>query len=85
MSVHAEETVFFSFICPSCQQEIEAPAGMANLETECPSCAAPIRVPVTSEPGKAQERTAAKDRMASQAQIEAMKSRTIRIELSNNW
>lgn len=85
MSIHAEETVFFSFICPSCQQEIEVPAGMANLETECPSCATLIRVPVASELGKDKARTCTKDRTPSQTQIEAMKSRTIRIELSNNW
>ena len=85
MSIHAEETVFFSFICPSCQQEIEAPSGMANLETECPSCATLIRVPFASELEKTKERTCTKDSTASQTQIEAMKSRTIRIELSNNW
>ena len=40
MNVEVEETTFLSFICPACRQEIEAPADMAEQETECPACAA---------------------------------------------
>ena len=85
MDAHAEETTFLSFICPACHQEIEAPADMADQETECPTCAAVITVPSNSEPGTLWATPAAKSSGPSQAQIDAMKSRTIRIELPDNW
>lgn len=72
MNAHVEETSFISFVCPSCRQEIEAPVELANQETECPACAALIHVPAVHE-------------RPSHAQLEAMKSRTIRIELPGNW
>lgn len=72
MNAHVEETSFVSFICPSCRQEIEAPVELIHRETECPACAATIRVPDAHE-------------RPSRSQLEAMKSRTIRIELPDNW
>lgn len=81
MNPDAEDTVFLSFICPACRQEIEAPVDMANLETECPTCAATICVPAESEPGTLWEKTPPLHPIMTPAQIQAMKSRTIRIEL----
>jgi len=85
MDAHVEETAFLSFICPACHQEIEAPSDMANQETECPTCAARISVPAVSEPGTLWGSPATKSDGPSQAQIDAMKSRTIRIELPDSW
>ncbi len=85
MNAHAEETAFLSFFCPVCRQEIEAPADMAGQETECPACAEPINVPAVSEPGTLWGAPAAKNSGPSQAQIDAKKGRTIRIELPDSW
>ena len=85
MDSHVEETVFLSFICPACHQEIEAPSDMAEQETECPTCAALIKVPAVSAPGTLRGTPDASKEGPSQAQIDAMKSRTIRIELPDSW
>ena len=85
MDLGAEETTFLSFICPACHQEIEAPSDMAAQETECPTCAAIITVPAESEPGTLWAKPTAPLSGSSQAQIDAMKSRTIRIELPDSW
>lgn len=85
MDAHVEETAFLSFICPACHQEIEAPADMANQESECPACAALITVPAASDPGTLWSTRDPKKSGLTQAQIDAMKSRTIRIELPDSW
>jgi len=85
MNAHDDETVFLSFICPACRQEIEAPADMAEQETECPTCASLIHVPSGSEPGTLWGEPLAKKTGPSKEQVEAMKSRTIRIELPDSW
>lgn len=85
MDARVDETAFLSFICPACHQEIEAPTDMANQETECPTCAALITVPNVSEPGTMWGAPSAPSRSPSKEQIEAMKSRTIRIELPDSW
>jgi len=85
MNTHVEETTFLSFICPACQQEIEVPTDMAGQETECPACAALIQVPTFSAPGTLWGSPFVKSNGPSQAQIDAMKSRTIRIELPDSW
>lgn len=66
----AEENSFVSFICTSCRQEIEAAREMVGQTVECPACGARI---VVSPP----------EQGPTQAQMDAMKSRTIRIELSD--
>lgn len=66
----AEENNYVSFICVACKQEIEAPREMIGQTVECPACGARLVV-MPPEQGP------------SQAQMEAMKSRTIRIELSD--
>ena len=40
-----------NFDCPRCGQNLDAPADLAGLFVECPSCAAVIKVPAT--PGQA--------------------------------
>jgi hypothetical protein len=86
MSVQASETAFLSFLCPSCHQEIEAPAEMAGQESECPTCAAAITVPERAAPGTFWDGQSGQGHNEmSQALCDAMKSRTIRIELPERW
>ena len=66
----ADESNFVSFVCISCKQEIEASKDMVGQTVECPSCGARLVV-MPPEQGP------------TQAQMDAMKSRTIRIELSD--
>lgn len=66
----AEHENFVAFICQTCYQEIEAPANTAGQQVECPACGAKLVVPDKSQ-------------APTQAQLDAMKSRTIRIELSD--
>lgn len=66
----SEENSFISFVCTSCSQEIEVATSMAGQTVECPACGARLLVaPSSQQPTK--------------AQLDAMKSRTIRIELSD--
>jgi len=77
MSEQDLDTVFIVFVCPACGQEIEAPATMEKMAIECPTCVAPIRVPArTIQPTQ---------KALSEAQRQAMKSRTIRIELDGDF
>ena len=69
----ADENSFVSFVCVSCRQELEAPRDMVGQTVECPSCGARL---VVMPP---EETTGT----ASPAQADAMKSRTIRIELGD--
>jgi DNA-directed RNA polymerase subunit RPC12/RpoP len=85
MNADVRETAFISFVCPACHQEIEAPADMATQETECPTCAALIQVPAESEPGTPWGAPATPNSKMSKEQVDAMKSRTIRIELPDSW
>ena len=66
----SEEKLFVSFICTSCRQEIEADASKIGQTVECPACGAHL---VVTPP----------EQTPTQAQLDAMKSRTIRIELSD--
>ena len=67
---NAETERFIAFVCDACHQEIEAPEDAAGQQVECPACGAKLVVPVNNQP-------------PAQAQLDAMKSRTIRIELSD--
>jgi len=64
------ENGFTAFICHTCHQEIEAPVETAGQTVECPACGAQLVVPA---PGEG----------PTQAQLDAVKSRTIRIELGD--
>ena len=66
----SEEQHFVSFICTSCRQEIEADASKVGQTVECPACGARLVV-------------APPEQTPTQAQLDAMKSRTIRIELGD--
>ena len=68
----ADENSFVSFVCVTCRQELEAPRDMVGQTVECPSCGARLVVMPPEASGT-----------ASQTQVDAMKSRTIRIELGD--
>lgn len=71
---------FTSFLCPSCSTEIEASLDMVGLETECPACGAKLKVPeANKEDGVVRHGTGDDSRSRTQA----LKSRTIRIELGD--
>ena len=61
---------FTCFLCDHCHTEIEATFDLIGQETECPACGAKLVV-------------APQEQTSTQAQQDAMKSRTIRIELSD--
>ena len=73
------EDGFTSFQCTSCQTEIEASLDMIGQTTECPACGAKILVPDNRQDGII--RHAAGDNAG--VAKEALKSRTIRIELGD--
>ncbi len=85
MDERLEETTFISFICEACNQEIEAPADLAGRETECPACGVTLTVPYVSTPGTLWGGPLENTSGPTPAQAEAMKSRTIRIELPDSW
>lgn len=59
-----------AFVCPYCGQELESADNLVGQEVSCPTCGKPLKVPAPSE----------KPTMTPE-QVEAMKSRTIRIVL----
>ena len=65
---NSEKEDFIAFVCPGCHQEIEAPGDLVAQQVECPACGAKLVVPAPEE-------------APTPAQLHAMKSRTIRIEL----
>ena len=68
---------FTSFLCDHCHTEIEASHDMIGQETECPACGAKLVVPDNRDDGV--KRHTADD--VDLKRTQAMKSRTIRIEL----
>jgi nucleoid DNA-binding protein/DNA-directed RNA polymerase subunit RPC12/RpoP len=82
---------FISFRCQNCSQEIEAPLDMAGSSSECPSCGNTIEIPFTSGPGTLwggalpEQQVQAQTPAQQEAVHEAMKSRTIRIELPDDF
>lgn len=70
---------FTSFRCGTCHTEIEASPDMIGQETECPACGARIVIPPPDADGVVRH-TAGDDDPET---IDAMKSRTIRIELGD--
>lgn len=78
------EDGFTSFACDKCHTEIEASLDMIGLATECPACGAKIIVPDTrpeqvSSDGIVRHGPGDNSKMRTQA----LKSRTIRIELGD--
>lgn len=71
---------FTSFLCGHCHTEIEATLDLVGQETECPACGAKLTVPAPADIGGV-KRHAVNDIDPNRTQ--AMKSRTIRIELGD--
>lgn len=76
-----EDNHLVSFRCKHCGQEIEAPFDMAGSEDQCPTCGEMIEIPYLSEEGTTQ---ALWEEKASDALVEAAKSKTLRIELPDD-
>ena len=73
------QSAFVSFRCDKCKTEIEASPDMIGQETECPACGAKIVIPEQKADGVVRHSAGDDDPET----IEAMKSRTIRIELGD--
>jgi len=70
---------FTSFLCNHCHTEIEATFDLIGQETECPACGARLTVP--DNRSDSVRRHSVNDVDPNRTQ--AMKSRTIRIELAD--
>lgn len=81
------EDGFFSFVCPSCHSELEVTPDMIGERTECPACGAGITVPDPNAPSAPQPGPDGIVRHgqdeAAKAKTQALKSRTLRIELGD--
>ena len=73
------EEGFVAFTCGHCHTEIEATPDLIGQETECPACGQRFVVPDNRDDGV--ERHAASE--ADKSRTQALKSRTIRIELGD--
>ena len=73
------EESFTAFLCDSCHTEIQASPDMIGQETECPACGAKLVIPGPEADNVIRHVAGDDDPEA----IEAMKSRTIRIELGD--
>jgi DNA-directed RNA polymerase subunit RPC12/RpoP len=71
---------FTSFLCRHCQTEIEASPDMIGEETECPACGGRLVIPDNRDDGVTRHTADDDDDRAS---MQAMKSRTIRIDLGD--
>lgn len=67
-----------SFFCKNCKQELEAPAEMMGMQSECPDCGASFEVPFFSEAGTLHGSDLDKGEGKKTGN---MSSRTIRIEM----
>lgn len=70
-----------SFRCPHCHQEVEASLDMAGEAVQCPNCAMAMVVPRASEPGTLHFT----GQKVGAGQLQAMKSRTMRIDMPDNF
>lgn len=73
------ETTYSSFLCTTCHTEIQASPDMVGQTAECPACGAKIRIPEPNADGVIRHSI---DDIDPET-VEAMKSRTIRIELGD--
>ena len=69
-----------SFICPSCKQEIEASRDMAGETTACPNCGESLIVPAESA-----SNTLHASPNADAKTLQAMKGRTMRIDIGDDF
>ena len=79
------EEKFISFRCKTCKQEIEAPDDMATTISECPGCGARMEIPAESEDGTLWGKPLDNQVAYDFEETEAIKSRTIRIELADDF
>ena len=70
---------FTSFVCGKCHTEIEASPDLIGQETECPACGTKIIIPDNRADGVTRHGFGDYDPDA----VQAMKSRTIRIDLGD--
>ena len=70
---------YTSFLCGNCRTEIQATPDIAGQEAECPACGARLVIPAPDDDGVVRHLSGDEDPDA----LEAMKSRTIRIELED--
>lgn len=68
---------FISFYCEGCHTEIQASLDMIGQSAECPACGAALVIPDNRNDGVSRHAADEIDKVAN----DAMKSRTIRIEL----
>ncbi len=85
MDSPAGETDLISFVCPYCGLQIETPPSRANQSSDCPSCARKIRVPLTSFPAGLVAVPLRRSDEQTDVTADAMKSRTICIDLDTPW
>ena len=71
-----------SFRCPQCRQEIEASQDMVGEAAQCPNCGMMLVVPRTSEEGTLHSSAG---EAADPRQLTAMKSRTMRIDMPDDF
>ena len=69
-----------SFVCIACKQEIEASRDMVGETTACPNCGAPIVVPAESTSNPLHGSPTADSKA-----IQAMKGRTMRIDMGEDF
>jgi len=74
------EQSYTSFHCEQCHTEIQATPDMIGLEAECPACGAKLVIPDSRRDSVV--RHGPED--ADPDTVQAMKSRTIRIELGDD-
>ncbi|MBP5791108.1 MAG: hypothetical protein J6W80_02485 [Kiritimatiellae bacterium] len=77
-----DDNNFVSFLCGGCHTEIEATVDMIGETTECPACGVKLVVPDTRDPSDGVVRHTDSS-PANDARSQAMKGRTIRIELGD--
>jgi nucleoid DNA-binding protein/DNA-directed RNA polymerase subunit RPC12/RpoP len=73
-----------SFFCKNCRQEIEAPADMAGLSSECPACGVSFEIPFFSDPGTLHG-SDLDDREPGDPEVRDARARTIRIEVPDDF
>lgn len=71
---------FTSFLCEKCRTEIQASLDMIGQEAECPACGAKFVIPDSHDEDEIIRHGFGDDEAIN---LEAMKSRTIRIELGD--
>ena len=75
-----ENLTFTCFLCQNCKTEIQASSDMIGQEAECPACGAKLIIPDAVDDGIGRHGPEEDDDPDA---VQAMKSRTIRIDLGD--